>query len=92
VGCISRCASGLCAYSDPVIAIAWLLAVPWAPGCRLRQADRGRRIGGQRTLLGAGCLRAFHAVVPLLLAFRPRILVSQHGCDTHWLDSMADAG
>ena len=38
----------------------------------------------------AGWLRAFHAVVPpLLRAFRPTILVSQHGCDTHWLDPLA---
>jgi acetoin utilization protein AcuC len=39
----------------------------------------------------AGWLRAFHAVVPpLLRAFRPEILVSQHGCDTHWLDPLAN--
>ena len=39
----------------------------------------------------AGWLRAFHAVVPpLLRVFRPAILVSQHGCDTHWLDPLAD--
>ncbi len=39
----------------------------------------------------AGWLRAFHAVVPpLLRAFRPRVLVSQHGCDTHWLDPLAN--
>jgi acetoin utilization protein AcuC len=39
----------------------------------------------------AGWLRAFHAVVPpLLRAFRPQILVSQHGCDTHWLDPLAN--
>jgi len=38
----------------------------------------------------AGWLRAFDAVVPpLLRAFRPQILVSQHGCDSHWLDPMA---
>ena len=38
----------------------------------------------------AGWLRAFHAIVPpLLRAFRPAILVSQHGCDTHWLDPLA---
>ena len=38
----------------------------------------------------AGWLRAFHAVVPpLLRVFRPQILVSQHGCDTHWLDPLA---
>jgi acetoin utilization protein AcuC len=39
----------------------------------------------------AGWLRAFHAVVPpLVRAFRPQILVSQHGCDTHWLDPLAN--
>jgi acetoin utilization protein AcuC len=39
----------------------------------------------------AGWLRAFHAVVPpLLKAFAPQILVSQHGCDTHWRDPLAD--
>ena len=29
-------------------------------------------------------------VPPLLRALRPEFLVSQHGCDTHWLDSLAD--
>lgn len=39
----------------------------------------------------AGWLRAFHAVVPpLLRAFQPQILVSQHGCDTHWMDPLAN--
>jgi len=39
----------------------------------------------------AGWLRAFHAVVPpLLRAFSPRVLVSQHGCDTHWMDPLAN--
>jgi len=35
-------------------------------------------------------LRAFHSVVPpVLRAFRPEILVSQHGCDSHFLDPLA---
>src|SRR5215468_8339071 len=39
----------------------------------------------------AGWLRAFHAVVPpLLRAFGPQLLVSQHGCDTHWMDPLAN--
>jgi acetoin utilization protein AcuC len=39
----------------------------------------------------AGWLRAFHAVVPpLLREFRPQVLVSQHGCDTHWSDPLAN--
>ncbi len=32
----------------------------------------------------AGWLRAFHAVVPQLVnAFKPEVIVSQHGCDSH---------
>src|ERR1022692_3698451 len=38
----------------------------------------------------ADWLRAFHAIVPpLLREFRPEILVSQHGCDTHRMDPLA---
>ena len=38
-------------------------------------------------------LRAFHAVVPELLAeFRPDVLVTQHGCDSHLLDPLAHLG
>jgi acetoin utilization protein AcuC len=38
----------------------------------------------------AGWLRAIDAVVlPLLRAFRPTVLVSQHGCDSHRLDPLA---
>ncbi len=38
----------------------------------------------------SGWLRAFEAVVPPVLgAYRPQILVTQHGCDTHWLDPLA---
>jgi acetoin utilization protein AcuC len=39
----------------------------------------------------AGWLRAIDGVVPpLLRAFRPQVLVTQHGCDTHYLDPLAD--
>jgi acetoin utilization protein AcuC len=39
----------------------------------------------------AAWLRAFHAVVPpVLRAFRPQVLVTQHGCDTHALDPLAN--
>ena len=39
----------------------------------------------------AGWLRAFHAVVPpLLREFGPQVLVSQHGCDSHWSDPLAN--
>src|SRR5215510_389232 len=38
----------------------------------------------------SGWLRAFHAVVPpLLRAFAPEILVTQHGCDSHSEDPLA---
>ena len=38
----------------------------------------------------AGWLRALDAVVPpLIRAFRPDVLVSQHGCDSHRLDPLA---
>ncbi|WP_326646780.1 acetoin utilization protein AcuC [Streptosporangium sp. NBC_01755] len=46
--------------------------------------------------LPAGCgdsdwLRAFHAVVPpLLREFAPDVLVTQHGCDSHALDPLAN--
>jgi acetoin utilization protein AcuC len=37
-----------------------------------------------------GWLRAFHAVVPELVAsFRPQVLVTQHGADTHFEDPLA---
>jgi acetoin utilization protein AcuC len=36
-------------------------------------------------------LRAFHAIVPpVLRAFEPEIIVSQHGCDSHLQDPLAD--
>lgn len=39
----------------------------------------------------AGWLRAFHAVVPpLLREFGPEVLVTQHGCDSHAADPLAD--
>lgn len=35
-------------------------------------------------------LRAFHGVVPQMLrAFRPQVLVTQHGCDCHFSDPLA---
>jgi acetoin utilization protein AcuC len=38
----------------------------------------------------AAWLRAFHSTVPALLrAFRPQILITQHGCDSHVLDPLA---
>jgi acetoin utilization protein AcuC len=38
-----------------------------------------------------GWLRAFHAVVPgVVRAFRPQVLVTQCGCDSHRVDPLAD--
>ena len=39
----------------------------------------------------AGWLRAFHAIVPqVVAAHRPQVLVTQHGCDSHAHDPLAD--
>lgn len=39
----------------------------------------------------AGWLRAFHAVVPeAVRAFEPSVLITQHGCDSHAHDPLAD--
>ena len=41
----------------------------------------------------ASWLRAFHAVVPgVVRAFRPEILITQHGTDSHREDPLADLG
>jgi acetoin utilization protein AcuC len=68
------------------------------PGTGLPAEAGGPRAAGSaaNVALPAGTgsrdwLRAFHAVVPpLLRQFRPQILVSQHGCDTHWSDPLAE--
>jgi acetoin utilization protein AcuC len=39
----------------------------------------------------AGWLRAFHAVVPpVVRAFGPQVLVTQHGCDSHMTDPLTN--
>ncbi len=60
------------------------------------QAGGGGRVGTNVNLAlpagtgDAGWLRAFDAVVPpVLRAFAPQVLVTQHGCDTHALDPLA---
>ena len=68
------------------------------PGTGRPAESGGQRADGSavNVALPAGCrdagwLRAFHAVAPpLLRQFRPDFLVSQHGCDTHWSDPLAD--
>jgi acetoin utilization protein AcuC len=67
------------------------------PGTGLPSDNGGRGAEGMAVNVAlpagtgdAGWLRAFDAVVPpLLRAFRPQILVSQHGCDSHRLDPLA---
>ncbi|NUP73580.1 MAG: acetoin utilization protein AcuC, partial [Sinomonas sp.] len=57
---------------------------PDAPGSAVNVALPARTADG-------GWLRAFHAVVPPLVeAFRPDAIVSQHGCDSHALDPLAN--
>ena len=61
-----------------------------------RETGAGDALGGAVNVAlpagtdDAGWLRAFDAVVPgLLRAFRPQVLVTQHGCDSHRTDPLA---
>ena len=62
-----------------------------------RRHRRPRRRGHRRQPRAAArapatqaWLRAFHALVPALLrSFAPDVLVTQHGCDSHFLDPLA---
>ena len=86
-------------YGDPRVLTISLHQDPAAlwPGTGLPSEAGGPGAPGSAVNLAlpsgtgdAGWLRAFHAVVPpLLREFRPAILVSQHGCDTHRLDPLA---
>jgi acetoin utilization protein AcuC len=86
-------------YDDPRVLTISLHEHPASlfPGTGLPgEAGAGRGVGyAVNVPLPAGTpdakwLRAFDAVVPpLLRAFRPEILVTQHGCDTHFLDPLA---
>jgi acetoin utilization protein AcuC len=87
-------------WDDPRVLTISLHEHPAAlfPGTGLPSETGGPRAPGSAVNIavppgtdGAGWLRAFHAVIPpLLRQFRPEILVSQHGCDTHWSDPLAD--
>ena len=86
-------------YDDPRVLTISLHQDPAAlwPGTGLPSETGGHGARGSAVNVAlptgtgdAGWLRAFHAVVPpLLRTFRPQILVSQHGCDTHRLDPLA---
>jgi acetoin utilization protein AcuC len=86
-------------YDDPRVLTISLHEHPLTlfPGTGLPDETGGRHAQGMAVNVAlpagtgdAGWLRAFDAVVPpLLRAFRPEILVSQHGCDSHRLDPLA---
>ncbi|MGP8001797.1 MAG: acetoin utilization protein AcuC [Streptosporangiaceae bacterium] len=86
-------------YDDPRVLTISLHEHPMTlfPGTGLPSETGGPHADGQAVNVAlpagtgdAGWLRAFDAVVPpLLRQFRPDILVSQHGCDTHRLDPLA---
>ncbi len=86
-------------YDDPSVLTISLHESPRTlfPGTGLPEEWGGRGAEGSAVNVAlppgtddAGWLRAFHAVVPpLLRAFRPQILVTQHGCDSHVEDPLA---
>jgi acetoin utilization protein AcuC len=87
-------------YQDPRVLTVSLHETPLSlwPGSGF-VAESGRGAAGGTAVnvpLPAGTgdaawLRAFHAVVPSVVqAFRPQVLVTQHGADSHWEDPLAD--
>jgi acetoin utilization protein AcuC len=87
-------------YNDPRVLTISLHEHPATlfPGTGLATETGGPDADGSAVNLAlpagirdAGWLRAFHAIVPpLLRQFEPEVLVSQHGCDTHWMDPLAN--
>ncbi|MDR8407596.1 acetoin utilization protein AcuC [Nonomuraea sp. 3-1Str] len=84
-------------YDDPRVLTISLHESPRTlfPGTGFAE-ETGAEGTAVNVALPAGCgdtgwLRAFDAVVPpLLREFRPEILVTQHGCDSHALDPLAN--
>jgi acetoin utilization protein AcuC len=86
-------------YNDPRVLTISLHETPLIlfPGTGMPRENGGENARGYavNVALPAGTgdaewLRAFDAVVPpLLRAFEPQVLVSQHGCDTHHRDPLA---
>ncbi|MBO3745755.1 acetoin utilization protein AcuC [Streptosporangiaceae bacterium NEAU-GS5] len=84
-------------YDDPRVLTISLHESPRTlfPGTGFAE-ETGAEGSAVNVALPAGCgdtgwLRAFHAVVPpLLREFSPDILVTQHGCDSHALDPLAN--
>ncbi|MBO4208560.1 acetoin utilization protein AcuC [Micromonospora echinofusca] len=87
-------------YDDPRVLTVSLHETPLAlfPGTGFPDETGGPGAPGSAVNLplppgitDAGWLRAFHAVVPSVLrAFRPQLLVTQCGADSHRLDPLAD--
>jgi acetoin utilization protein AcuC len=86
-------------YDDPRVLTISLHEHPATlfPGTGLpTETGRGEAVGTAVNVAlpagtgDAGWLRALDAIVPpLIRAFRPEVLVSQHGCDSHRLDPLA---
>jgi acetoin utilization protein AcuC len=86
-------------YNDPRVLTISLHEHPALlfPGTGLPRESGGDKAQGMAVNVALpagtgdpGWLRAFDAVVPpLLRAFEPDVLVSQHGCDTHYRDPLA---
>jgi acetoin utilization protein AcuC len=86
-------------YNDPRVLTISLHEHPMTlfPGTGLPRDNGGPDAPGSAVNVAlpagtadAGWLRAFDAVVPpLVREFRPSVLVSQHGCDSHRLDPLA---
>jgi acetoin utilization protein AcuC len=87
-------------YDDPRVLTISLHESPATlfPGTGFPRETGGKDAAGSAVNIAlpagtrdAGWLRAFHAIVPpLVREFRPQVLVSQHGCDTHWMDPLAN--
>ncbi|MDX6365694.1 MAG: acetoin utilization protein AcuC [Nocardioidaceae bacterium] len=86
-------------YDDPRVLTISLHETPRTlfPGTGEASESGGRGAEGMSVNVAlppgtgdGGWLRAFHAVVPPLLAeFAPDVLVTQHGCDSHMDDPLA---
>jgi acetoin utilization protein AcuC len=87
-------------YSDPRVLTVSLHETPAVlfPGTGFPYETGGPKALGSAVNVAlpagtgdAGWLRAFHAVVPqAVAAFKPDILITQHGCDSHRHDPLAD--
>jgi acetoin utilization protein AcuC len=87
-------------YDDPRVLTVSLHETPTRlfPGTGFAYESGGPHAGGTAVNVAlpsgttdAGWLRAFHAIVPKVVAeHEPNILVTQHGCDSHRRDPLAD--